>query len=393
MRFWLHDLADEFHTGQQHESPAPKLKPDHVWVRADGQAVVLDFPCPGLGSEADGGNPAATDLASLQGLLHRIAAEARLGQDGRGKLTECPPPLPARAFLERLAARAFDSAELLRGNLESLIRQPAVAPTNLRVNAVLLPGGLALGFGVLVMFMQHHYERRWDAEWARLFPGKASMQGALVHSPTMTEAREKTLRLYLGGEFADVLTNKLFWENPHLGGGLEELSRKALTNALVTASLATPAELAAARTAGPAILAGLREVQTRDVWFAGLNVFAGFIVLGAAASFLAILVIGQPPLLRLMGLAVVDRHGTPVSRGRALWRWLVGWTPVMLWLAVIMFLLVSPFTGTVRLVKVDAVVRYSLYTLLAVLAHLGNSLESPWRTWNDKLSGTYIVPR
>jgi hypothetical protein len=269
VRFWLHDLATEFHTGQQHESPAPKLQPDHVWVRADGQAVVLDFPCPGLGSEAGGADAAATDLASLQGLLHRIAADARHGRDGKGKLTECPPPLPARAFLERLSAHAFDSAELLRGNLESLVRQPAVAPANLRANAVLLPGGLALGFGVLVMFMQHHYERRWDAEWARLFPGKASMQGALVESPTMTEARQKTLRLYLGGEFADVLTNKVFWENPHLGGGMEEHNRESLTNALVTASLATPAELAAARTAGPVILTELRGVQARNLWVGG----------------------------------------------------------------------------------------------------------------------------
>lgn len=393
VRFWLHDLADEFHTGQQHESPVPKLQPDHVWVRADGQAVVLDFPCPSPVSEADGASPAATDLASLQGLLHRIAADARLGRDGKGKLTEGPPPLPARAFLERLAARAFDSAELLRGNLESLIRQPAVAPTNLRANAVLLPGGLALGFGVLVMFMQHHYERRWDAEWARHFPGKVSMQGALVESPTMSEARKKSLRLYLGGEFADVLTNKVFWENPHLGGGLEESARKSLTNALVTASLATPAELAAARTAGPAILTDLRGVQTRDLWLTGLNVVAGFIVLGAAVSLLVTLVMGQPLLLRIMGLAVVDRHGAPVSRGRALWRWLVGWTPALLWLGFLLFLFVSPFTGTIRPFKVGVAVRWSLYTLLAVLAHLGNSLESPWRNWNDKLSGTYVVPR
>lgn len=393
VRFWLHDLATEFHTGQQHESPAPRLQPDHVWVRADGQAVVLDFPCPGLAGAAEEANAAATDLASLQGLLHRIAADARHGRDGKGKLTECPPPLPARAFLERLAARAFDSAELLRGNLESLVRQPAVAPANLRANAVLLPGGLALGFGVLVMFMQHHYERRWDAEWGRLFPGKASMQGALVESPTMTEARQKTLRLYLGGEFADVLTNKVFWENPHLGGGMEEHNRKSLTNALVTASLATPAELAAARTAGPAILTELRGVQARDLWVVGLSVVTGMILLGAFASLLVTLTTGQPLLLRVMGLAVVDRHGAPVSRGRALWRWLVGWTPVFLWVSVVFFLMVSPATGTLRTVKVDVVVRAGLYTLLAVLGHLGIALESPWRNWNDKLSGTYVVPR
>jgi len=393
VRFWLHDLAAEFHTGQQHESPAPKLQPDHVWVRADGQVVVLDFPCPGLGSEAGGTDAAVTDLAGLQALLGGIVADARLGRDGKGKLTEGPPPLPARAFLERLAARAFDSAELLRGNLESLIRQPAVTPANLRANAALMPGVLAAMLGVLVMFMQHHYERRWDVEWARHFPGKASMQGALVESATMTEARQKTLRLYLGGEFADVLTNKVFWESPHLGGGLEESDRKSLTNALVTASLATPAELAAARTAGPAILTELRGVQARDLWMVGLFAVVGMIVLGAAASLLVTLTTGQPLLLRMMGLAVVDHHGAPVSRGRALWRWLVSWTPVFVWMGVVCFLLVSPFTGTIRTVKVDVVVRAGLYTLLAVLGHLGIALESPWRNWNDKLSGTYVVPR
>jgi uncharacterized RDD family membrane protein YckC len=94
-----------------------------------------------------------------------------------------------------------------------------------------------------------------------------------------------------------------------------------------------------------------------------------------------------------MGLAVVDRHGAPVSRGRALWRWLVGWTPVFLWVSVVFFLMVSPATGTLRTVKVDVVVRAGLYTLLAVLGHLGIVLESPWRNWNDKLSGTYVVPR
>ncbi len=393
VRFWLHDLAAEFHAGQQQGSPAPKLQTDHVWVRADGQAVVLDFPCPGLVSKAGGADLVVTDLAELQQFLGRIAADARHGRDGKGKLMEGPPSLPARAFLDRLAARAFDSAELLRGNLESLIRQPAATPTNLRVNAALLPGGLALLFGVLTMLMHHHYDRRWDAEWARLFPGKASLRGALVDSPAMTDAKEKLRRIYVGGEFADVLTNKVFWDNPHLGGGMEELDRKSLTNALVTASLATPAELAAARTVGPAMLTELRGVQARGVWMTGLSIVAGIIVLGAGGALLITLATGQPPLLRLMGLAVVDRHGAPVSRGRALWRWLVGWTPVLLWLGIILFLVVSPFTGTVRPVKVDAVLRYSLYTLMALLGHLGSSLERPWRTWNDQLSGTYVVPR
>ena len=393
VRFWLHDLATEFHTGQQHESPAPKLQPDHVWVRADGQAVVLDFPCPGLDSEANGADSAATDLASLQGLLHRIASEARLGRDGKGKLEEGPPPLPARAFLERLAARAFDSAELLRGNLESLIRQPAVAPANLRINMVLLPTATAVLIGLLVPALMHHAERRWNTEWARLFPGKASMQGALVDPLTTNESRDKMLRLYLGAEFADVLTNKVFWDNPHLGGRLEEYDRKSLTNALVTASLVTPAELAEARSAGPGILSDLRALQVRQLWGVGLNVAVVALWVGMAVSLLCTLLLGQPPLLRLMGLVVVDRHGAPVSRGRALWRWLVGWTPLLVWVAIILFLATATSTGLVHPIKVEAVVRYSLYTLMALLAHLGSSLESPWRTWNDKLSGTYVVPR
>lgn len=190
-----------------------------------------------------------------------------------------------------------------------------------------------------------------------------------------------------------MLTNRVFWDNIHLGGGLEEHDRKRLTNALAAASIATPAELAAARTAGPAILTELRANRARALWTTGVNVVAGIIVLGAASSLLMTLITGQPPLLRLMGLAVVDRHGAPVSRGRALWRWLVGWTPALLWLGFLLFLLVSPFTGTVRPIKVGVAVRYSLYTLMALLAHLGSGMESPWRAWNDKLSGTYVVPR
>ncbi|MFM8469443.1 MAG: hypothetical protein ACKODH_05655, partial [Limisphaerales bacterium] len=373
------------------ESPAPTFQIDHVWVRADGQAVVLDFPCPGLtGAEADA---PATDLGSLQQLLHRVADAARLGRDAQGALAEGPAPLPARAFLERLETRAFDSLELLRGNLESLTRQPAVVSARQRFNAVLLPLGIIVLFGVLVPIMQHHYTRRWHAEWKRLFPDKPAMTGTFADAPFTTEAKLRTFKLYLGGEFADVLTNRLFWESPHLGGWLDEPDRQFLTNSLMLAHTATPTELASARTAGPKLVAEAQASHARQLVTLGSNVVMGLLVFGGMVSGLVALITGQPLLFRLMGLALVDRHGVPASRGRALWRWVIGVVPLAVWLVVVSLLLVNPWTGAPLAIKTVNLVRCGAISLMAVLSHLGSIGERPWRAWTDKLSGTYVVPR
>src|ERR1035438_8545096 len=70
------------------------------------------------------------------------------------------------------------------------------------------------------------------------------------------------------------------------------------------------------------------RVQVQQWMISGI-LFAGVLVCGAAAFALVELLgpvaFGQSPILRLFGIAVVNRRGRPATRLRMLWRWALVW--------------------------------------------------------------------
>lgn len=389
VRFWLHDLAEEFHAGNEPGGKASGLELERAWVRRNGPVVMLDFPAPGAGEAGMPALPAATDLPSLQSLLAHVADVSLKGSEDKGRLAEGPRTVSGQSFVERMQAGAFDSLELLLGNLRSLIHRPAATSSRLRISAVLVAAVPALVFGGMMYVTMSKSMRAWDEAWARQFPGQPSLRHALAAEVGAFEPHAvRSLTLYTGREFAGVLTNETFWSHPHLGRTLMDHEREFLTNALAEAQSATDIEHAGKRGTAEQMIRKWAGVDQRHAMNTGFLMFAGWLLLGMGASFVSVLIIGQPPLLKLMGLAVVNRHGRPVSRRRAVWRWLLAWLPVGLML-LLGLLAISPDTGpTARSL------RHLLFINLAGLMAVLSELEShPWRVWFEKLSGTYVVPR
>ena|SRR2546426_719310 len=48
VRYWLLDLAEELEAASKDQSFAGTLALDRVWVTAEGRAMLLDFPGPGV---------------------------------------------------------------------------------------------------------------------------------------------------------------------------------------------------------------------------------------------------------------------------------------------------------------------------------------------------------
>lgn len=392
VRFWLHDLATEFHQGQETGSPVPVFRLDRIWVRKDGQAMVLDFPCPhGIAHAGERSESVeARDAGALQALLHNIATQAIERPGTKVKHLLPPPPVSAREFVGRLGGRVFESTEILLGNLESLIHRPAVVSARMRLSALIGPVAFAVLLGVLMGLTIHNIGKAWDEEWGRTFPGKANLRHVmLVESQTLDDASVTQLQLFVGTEFGDLLTNAVFWSNPTLGMSLSEDERSFLTNCVVSARAAPEERRRHAVSYTSRLLEArkFRNIETRIAIFL-LN---GCVTLMAMTSLVSTILLGQPPLLRVLGLRVVDKRGQLASRGRLAWRWMLSWGPPVLLLGVVMlFILLSGLDSTRNL---RLLIHLSLVCLLMSTTFLDALGKRPWRGWHDRLSGTFVVPQ
>ena len=98
-------------------------------------------------------------------------------------------------------------------------------------------------------------------------------------------------------------------------------------------------------------------------------------------------------LLRALGIAVVTNAGDEASRLRTLWRGLVAWSPaVACFVAAMRAALLLPsdvsFTSRDYAALTVAGMIGALFAVGATFAAL-----NPERGWQDRLAGTWLVPR
>jgi hypothetical protein len=92
---------------------------------------------------------------------------------------------------------------------------------------------------------------------------------------------------------------------------------------------------------------------------------------------------------RLLGLAVVNRQGREIGRGRSLVRTALAWLPAFVWLA---YLAVSPrVQGFVP--TPNAPLMGMTITLVLLAAGAAWTIARPARGPHDRLAGTWVVPR
>jgi uncharacterized RDD family membrane protein YckC len=87
-------------------------------------------------------------------------------------------------------------------------------------------------------------------------------------------------------------------------------------------------------------------------------------------------------MMRLLGIAIVREDGSDATRLRALWRAFVAWSPVILGL--VGGALLAPVAGIGLTVGIFCTIAVNLTIWSLIL---------PGRSLQDRLAGTWLVPR
>jgi hypothetical protein len=145
LRHWLHDLALELWEATGDRTLPAKLSLDHVWVSAQGHAVLLDEPWPGVKTRAE--RIRVEDITGQQRFLNAVAAFVELTS----------LPLHARPVLQNLADGKFEKLSFLTGTMRGLLDRPAEVSKGVRAGSIFM-----LPLYVWIMVFVGSYQ---GAEW------------------------------------------------------------------------------------------------------------------------------------------------------------------------------------------------------------------------------------
>ncbi|MBN1361986.1 MAG: hypothetical protein JW993_15430 [Sedimentisphaerales bacterium] len=126
LRYWLEDLASELWEARGDGTGPDELSLDHVWIAAEGRAVLLDEPWPSVEPGAE--SMPVGDIAGQQRFLSTVAAGAE----------STTLPLHARAVLRNLEQGRFQKLSFLTGTLRGLLDRPAEVSRAIRAGSVFM---------------------------------------------------------------------------------------------------------------------------------------------------------------------------------------------------------------------------------------------------------------
>ena len=145
LRHWLHDLASELWAATGDQTLPAELSLDHVWITAQGHAVLLDEPWPDVKTRAE--RIRVGDVAGQQRFLNTVAA----------CVESTSLPLHARPVLQNLADGKFEKLSFLTGTLRGLLDKPAEVSKGIRAGSIFM-----LPLYVWIMIFVGSYQ---GAEW------------------------------------------------------------------------------------------------------------------------------------------------------------------------------------------------------------------------------------
>ncbi|MFB0555784.1 MAG: protein kinase [Phycisphaerae bacterium] len=148
LRHWLHDLASELWAATGDKTLPAELSLDHVWITAQGRAVLLDEPWPDVQTDAE--RIPVGDLAGQQRFLSTIAACAE----------SAGLPLHARGVLQNLADAKFEKLSFLAGILGGFLEKSAEVSRGIRAGSIFMVP-LYLWTVAFVGFFQGELVQQW----------------------------------------------------------------------------------------------------------------------------------------------------------------------------------------------------------------------------------------
>ncbi len=403
VRFWLLDLAEEFHAGLRERALPEVLSLDRVWITADGHAKVLDFPAPGSdGRDAGSSPPAGKDFETARSFLHRVALCALEGRtiDTQRATEHCPAvplPLHARGFLQELPS--WPGPELPVDRLRELVQKPATVSRRRRLATV---ATCPLFYALLVAVIGGHFTLSawlWDRQWSAEHPDLPSLRlvvKALDWSETVLSDDQDALQIYLVGHFGAIIADPDFWDRADVDDAFPPDSAKIAQRALAAHPRASAEELRKASPAAEAEIAEFRRGQTLSRIGEAVLCTVVVLILCAAFGLLTTLLLGRGIQMWLADVVIVNRRGEKASRLRALWRHVLGAAPLCVCGMLLLFPLFFPGGLPHLLDQLGPVGSWLLAGMIPGLPALFLvgvvwSVWSPERGLQDRLAGTRLV--
>jgi hypothetical protein len=396
VRHWLSDLAQEMAAALD-EGSLPSVDASRVWIGHDDRVRVLEWRDPS--EEPNEVQTGAADLAAAQRLLYGMTVAALLGvpyATGAELPPDTPLPLSARKLLLSLRGAEFTTTATLLAGVAEAVRAPAAFARQRRAIQIGLSAALPVLMvaitigGILVLRGSRGADRQLlvlDACLNEL----ERVEKILQKNPSDTARQTQAdVEIYLAEHFATTIENPDTWSRsfPNVGarGG-----RARARHALEAHRVRTPEEVRRADATVAGLIdgadAGLDKIATpRTLSATALAIFAGTFVIVMICNAIGALVGGGGFSFRAVGATLVNRRGEPASRLRAIFRGVVTWSPII---AILIVMKYGPklTDAGYRTIALEA-------ALVAVLTGgAAWAVLRPSRSFQDRIAGTWIVPR
>jgi hypothetical protein len=303
-----------------------------------------------------------------------------------------PLPLHAQQFLGRLESKGFESHDAIAHEAAALAGEPAAVTRGRRVAHLLVASlptvimsAIMSATALLIIVAQGSAGPVLDLTELLM------RLDTLEKSPQQARPGEqRALEVYVASRYRALAEDERTWKDGwtllRFNPRLRDVARRAIArhpspsgedvvqaSAIVEPYLKREREKAEKRTSTRGLLSIL-----------GLFAAGATIVIGALGLLSALLFRGGL-LLRLLGIAIVTAHGE-AGRLRAFWRAVIAWSPAVLSGAAILLGDPNPMERTWWLVL-------EALSLTLLLGGFVYAIRNPQRGVQDRLAGTWLVPR
>ncbi len=397
VRFWLYDLARELGAAEKDGTLPEVLALDRVWITGDGRAKLLDFPAPGLATasrQPAGDVPAALPVPEMgrrQRFLGEVAVAALEGRlDLAAKTPDVPAvplPLHARSFFEQLPQ--FPDANAVAGALQPLLRR-MTSVSRWRRAAVVAGCIIPIVYmSVFMAFSMNTIEKTYPGlmELSFLLQQRQPKYSTTAYSPGHRKVADRQMAIFIASHYRALVSDDASWNSPIVSSLIkEDDDRRFAEQSVAEHPAQTKEEITEADAALQPYLdkfVSFHEPQPLLMTALLLGMYVCLPGLVAALLFRGGVV------LRMAGVAFVQRDGKRASRWGVFRRIFVAWSPLCLLPGLVAAVkIISDNPNSTMLSGWPSALFFGLYCGLAIL-----SAALPERGLPDRIVGTWPVPR
>jgi hypothetical protein len=327
----------------------------------------------------------ADDLPVAAFLLDVVRAARQPLPERRGRRSPMAPPWPPRVhdFLDSLSAHPTPTPAIIIRQLEALMRQPPSVTRGWRAMSLAVPVLLPVIWAA-TLFIHSVYVTATITSIPEEVRVAAALVRALAEDASgrnrLPAADREAIELALATRYRAALASKHLVSDPINLLGMTprrlKLAEERIERRLARADL-TSGE---GNTALETLITQAGRTSSAIPWYLRTNnrvltLLMGFLCVACFALVLALVFRGG--MIRLLGLEFVTADGRRASRLRVLSRTAAAWAPL---------LIVAPVASS-------AAQWLSYACLLLLFAGAVLAILSPERGIQDRLAGTWIVPR